>query len=187
MHSPRSSFTTPALLLAFAATAAAQTAPQDYPQWRGKSGDGSASAFSAPASWPETLTRKWKVDVGEGYGTPIVVGNVVYAFTRRDGNEVMTALDADTGKERWHTAYPAPYIPSSPAAAHGAGPKATPAFHDGKLFTLGISGIVAAFDAVSGKLVWRTPAPSEHPFSAPLRHHSATPESSSLIPATTDR
>jgi outer membrane protein assembly factor BamB len=164
MSAERSSFTTPALLLVFAATAAAQNAPQDYPQWRGKSGDGSASAFSAPASWPETLTRRWKVDIGEGYATPIVVGNVVYAFTRRNGNEVMTALDADTGKERWRTDYPAPYMPSSPAAAHGAGPKATPAFRDGKLFTLGISGIVAAFDAGSGKLVWRTAAPSEHPF-----------------------
>jgi outer membrane protein assembly factor BamB len=53
---------------------------------------------------------------------------------------------------------------TSPTAAHGAGPKATPAFHDGKLFTLGISGIVAAFDAVSGKLLWRTEAPAEHPY-----------------------
>jgi outer membrane protein assembly factor BamB len=165
MHSPRSSFATSALLIVLVSTGlTAQNAPLDYPQWRGKSRDGSASSFSAPASWPETLTRKWKVDVGEGYATPIVVGDAVYAFTRRDGNEVMTALDADTGKERWHTGYPAPYMPGSPAAAHGAGPKATPAFHDGKLFTLGISGIVAAFDAVSGKLVWRTPAPSEHPF-----------------------
>ena len=104
------------------------------------------------------------MDVGEGYGTPVLVGNTVYCFTRRDGNEVMTALDAETGRERWHTSYAAPYTPGSPAAAHGAGPKATPAFHDGRLFALGISGIVAAFDASSGKLLWRTAAPSEPPF-----------------------
>ena len=71
----------------------AQTA-QDYPQWRGRSRDGSASAFSEPTSWPEKLTRRWKVEVGEGYATPILVGNKVYAFTRRDGNEVMISLDA---------------------------------------------------------------------------------------------
>ena len=159
----RSSFTT-ALLLLFAAAPTAQNAPQDYPQWRGKTRDGSASAFSAPASWPETLTRRWKVDVGDGYATPIVVGNVVYAFTRRDGNEVLTALDAETGARRWQTSYAAPYTVTSPTAAHGAGPKATPAFHDGKLFTLGISGIVAAFDASSGTLLWRTEAPAEHPY-----------------------
>jgi outer membrane protein assembly factor BamB len=162
MPAPRSSFTAAILLLA--ATAAAQNAPQDYPQWRGKTRDGSASAFSAPASWPDTLTRKWKVDVGDGYATPIVVGNIVYTFARRDGNEVMTALDADTGARRWQTSYPAPYTVTSPTAAHGAGPKATPAFHDGRLFTLGISGIVAAFDASSGMLLWRTEAPAEHPY-----------------------
>ena len=164
MSVPRCSLAAGVLLLLFASTAPAQNAPQDYPQWRGKTGDGSASAFSAPASWPETLTRKWKVDVGDGYATPIVVGNVVYAFTRRDGNEVLTALDAATGAGRWQTSYPAPYTVSTAAAAHGAGPKATPAFHDGKLFTLGISGIVAAFDASSGKLLWRTDAPAEHPY-----------------------
>jgi outer membrane protein assembly factor BamB len=139
-------------------------APQDYAQWRGQNRDGSASAFTPPAAWPDALTRRWKVDVGEGYGTPLVVGGTVYVFTRRDGDEVMTALDAATGKERWHTGYSAPYAPSQPAAKHGAGPKATPLLHDGRLYTLGISGIVAAFDAASGKLLWRTPPPAEPPF-----------------------
>ena len=152
------------VLIGFAAITLGQGSPQDYPQWRGRSRDGAASAFIEPKLWPETLTRKWKVDVGEGYATPLLVGNTVYSFTRRNGNEVMAALDANTGNERWHTGYAAEYVPSSPAAAHGAGPKATPAFHDGKVFTLGISGIVAAFDATSGKLLWRTRAPAEHPF-----------------------
>ena len=56
---------------------------------------------SAPPSWPETLTLRWKADVGDGYGTPLVVGRVVYMFTRRDANEVLTALDADTGRRLW--------------------------------------------------------------------------------------
>jgi outer membrane protein assembly factor BamB len=141
---------------------------QDYPQWRGSNRDGSASGFIEPKAWPETLTRQWKVEVGEGYATPLVIGNVVYCFTRRNGDEVMTALDADSGKARWHASYPAPYTPSSSARAHGAGPKATPAFSDCKLFSLGISGIVAAFDALNGKMLWRTQAPAEPPFfSAP--------------------
>lgn len=153
-----------AVLMASTATVAAQSPSLDYPQWRGRNRDGAASAFAEPTSWPETLSRRWKVDVGEGYGTPIVVGNAVYAFTRQGDNEVMIALEADTGKQRWHTSYSAPYAPSGPAAAHGAGPKATPLFHEGKLFTLGIGGIVAAFDAASGKLLWQTPAPKEPPY-----------------------
>jgi outer membrane protein assembly factor BamB len=152
-----------AVLMACAATAAAQSSPRDYPQWRGLNRDGAASAFAEPASWPDALTRRWKIDVGEGYGTPLVVANAVYVFTRRGGTEVMTALDAETGKELWHTSYPAPYAPSTPAAAHGVGPKATPLFHNGRLYTLGITGIVSAFDAATGKLAWQTPAPPDHP------------------------
>ena len=56
------------------------------------------------------------------------------------------------------------YTPSKPAEEHGAGPKATPLFHDGRLFTLGISGIVSAFDARSGKQLWQTAPPKEAPF-----------------------
>lgn len=152
------------LLFAFSADIPAQQAPRDYTQWRGQQRDGSASAFSEPKSWPDTLTRRWKVEVGEGYATPLVVGNTVYVFTRRDDNEGITALDADTGTQRWHTSYAASFAPTKSAAVHGAGPKATPLFHEGKLFTLGINGIVAAFEATAGTLMWRTPAPAEHPF-----------------------
>src|SRR5438093_11775259 len=47
---------------------------------------------------------------------------------------------------------------------HMAPARRRPAFHSGKLFTLGISGVVAAFDAANGKLLWRTDAPAEHPY-----------------------
>jgi outer membrane protein assembly factor BamB len=144
--------------------ARAQRAPLDYPQWRGQHGDGAASAFIEPKSWPDILTRRWRVDVGEGYATPIVVGDAVYMFTRHGQNEGITALDAATGAARWRSDYPAPYAPSEAAKAHGASPKATPLFHQGKLFTLGISGIVAAFDAARGTILWRTEAPDKPPF-----------------------
>jgi outer membrane protein assembly factor BamB len=148
------------LLAASAATIAAQRSPRDYPQWRGRDRDGSASAFVEPKPWPDHLTLRWKVEVGDGYATPIVVGNCVFAFTRRDGNEVMAALDSATGNELWKTAYPAPYTLISAAAAHGMGPKATPLFYNGKLYSVGNSGIVSAFEAATGRLLWQKPAPS---------------------------
>ena len=142
----------------------AQRASRDYIQWRGQQRDGSASAFVEPTQWPDTLTRRWKVDVGEGYGTPVIVGDIVYVFTRLDGQEGITALDASTGRQRWRTSYPAPYTPSKPAEKHGASPKATPLYHEGRIFTLGISGIVAAFDARLGKQLWQSAASKEAPF-----------------------
>jgi outer membrane protein assembly factor BamB len=41
------------------------------------------------------------------------------------------------------------------AARHGKGPKSTPLFYQGKLYTFGMSGILSSFDAASGKLEWR--------------------------------
>jgi outer membrane protein assembly factor BamB len=151
-------------LFAFLAVGTILTAQRpslDYTQWRGEDRAGSASGFTPPKSWPAALSRKWSVELGEGYSTPLVVGDTVYAFTRRDGNEVLTARRAATGEEVWHTPYAAPYTVADPAARHGAGPKATPLFYRGRIFTMGISGIVTAFDAGTGARVWQTSPPAE--------------------------
>ena len=57
----------------------------------------------------------------------------------------------------------APYTMNSAATGHGPGPKSTPAVADGRVFTLGISGIFSAHDLATGKLLWRKPAPPTPP------------------------
>ena len=154
-----------ALLLAaggLTAVASAQNA-LDWPQWRGPNRDGTLASFAEPKSWPDNLTRQWKIEVGTGYATPIVVGNRVYAFTRQAENEVMRALDAADGKVVWETSYPAPFQMNNATARHGPGPKSTPTFANGRLFTLGMSGKVTAFDAATGRQVWQKPSPPVEP------------------------
>jgi outer membrane protein assembly factor BamB len=151
------------VLVASTAAPVGQESAQDYPQWRGRDRDGAASAFAKPDSWPETLRLRWKVDVGEGYATPLVVGDWVYIFTRVDGKEGITALDADTGRTRWRVDYPVSYELYEGAVEYGEGPRATPLFHHGMLYTVGISGTIAAFDAVTGTIVWRKFVPSVQP------------------------
>src|SRR6476620_5365782 len=91
----------------------------DWPQWRGPSRDGTLTAFAEPRAWPEQLTQKWKVEVGTGYATPIVVGNRVYAFSRQEDKEVLRAIDADSGKVVWETSYPASFKMNPATARHG--------------------------------------------------------------------
>src|SRR5437867_3772307 len=136
---------------------ATQVLAQDYTQWRGPNRDGAVASFNEPRTWPERLTQRWKVEVGLGYATPLLVGDRIYLFSRQDENEVMSALDAASGKVLWQTGYPAPFTPNSAAAVHGKGPKSTPVFANGKLYSIGMVGAVTAFDAATGKQLWQKP------------------------------
>jgi outer membrane protein assembly factor BamB len=152
-----------ALLIACAAPVVGQGPGRDWPQFRGPNRDGIAASFTEPKVWPDRLTRVWKADVGEGYSTPIVVGDRVFIFSRQGTDEVMHALDAGTGRVAWQTRYAAPVNVNPAAQAHGPGPKSTPTYADGRLFALGMGGIVTAFDAASGKQLWQKPAGSVLP------------------------
>jgi outer membrane protein assembly factor BamB len=136
---------------------------QDWPQWRGPNRDGAVSSFQEPKAWPEMLSQQWKVEVGLGYATPLIVGNRLFLFTRQKDDEVMTALEAASGRVAWSVRYAVPFQPMRAAARHGAGPKSTPAYADGRLFSMGMTSIVSAFDASSGKLLWQKPATAAQP------------------------
>jgi outer membrane protein assembly factor BamB len=127
----------------------------DWPQWRGPHRDGTVAVQSAPASWPERLKPGWKITVGEGHSSPILAGAKIFVFTRQQGNEVVTSVNPDHGKVIWQKSYAAAYNMNPAASGHGSGPKSTPVFASGKLYTLGISGILICWDAATGEVRWR--------------------------------
>src|SRR4029077_19712733 len=128
---------------------------EEWPQWRGPHRDGALSAGDAPASWPEHLQVRWKVTVGEGHASPILARGRIFVFTRQQGNEIASSIDPVSGKVIWQQSYPAPFKMHPAAVQHGEGPKSTPVFHDGKLFTFGISGILTCWDGDTGAARWR--------------------------------
>ena len=134
----------------------------DWPQWRGPTRDGFVDA-ALPAQWPEALTKRWEILVGAGHASPVVSGNRVVVIARQGDEEIVRALDLASGKEIWRAAYPAPYVVNPAAQSHGPGPKSTPAIAGDRVFTLGIGGILSAFDLASGRLLWRIPAPEVLP------------------------
>jgi outer membrane protein assembly factor BamB len=142
-----------------------RAADPSWPQWRGPRRDGVARGFAAPAVWPETLRRRWSVPVGIGYATPLLVDDRLFVFARQNGEEVLLALRADTGATVWRTAYAAPVTLNQRSGSfrHGEGPKSTPTWADGRIFTMGMGGIVSAFDAATGRLLWQKAPPSVLP------------------------
>ena len=146
-----------AVVVLASASGQAQRPSADVTQWRGPNRDGVIPGFTAPQAWPETLVKRWTVEVGTDYATPLVVGNRVFMFSRVGENETMTALDADSGKTVWQQGYAAPFTMNPATKAHGPGPKSTPVYFNGRLYSIGMTGVVTAWDAASGKQVWQKP------------------------------
>jgi outer membrane protein assembly factor BamB len=137
----------------------------DWPEWRGPHRD--ALVFEEPKSWPEKLKLKWKTEVGIGHSSPITAAGSIYEFARQGDQETVLSLDPSNGKIRWKQQYAAPYKMNEAAVGHGEGPKATPVYANGKLYTFGISGILSAFDAETGKPLWRLDFSKQYKEGAP--------------------
>jgi outer membrane protein assembly factor BamB len=126
-----------------------------WPQWRGPNRDGIVPKASVPAEWPANAKVKWKYDVGEGYSSPVVSDNRVYVHSRKDPEEIVTALDLTTGQPVWTQKYQSAMNKNKYAAQMSKGPFSTPLVSGGRVFTLGTTGVLSAFDAATGAVKWR--------------------------------
>ncbi len=158
------------LLLTFVllVTSPQAASAQDWTEWRGPSRDGVIKGFSAPKTWPDQLKRRWKVTVGIGHSSPLVISNRVYLHSRQGENEVVAAYDLGNGKTVWQDSYPVAYTMNPAATGHGKGPKSTPVHNNGKLYTLGITGVLSCYDTARGKLLWRKDFAEKFKAKAPL-------------------
>jgi outer membrane protein assembly factor BamB len=142
------------LSLALVVSVSAQVpAGRDWTQWRGPNRDGIVPAAQVP-TWPAAFASAWRVDVGEGYSSPVVSGSRVFVHSRKDPKEIVTAIDLATGKTIWQQAYDAAYQKNQYAVKMAKGPNATPLVTGGRVFTLGATGILNAWDAATGKKLW---------------------------------
>lgn len=131
-----------ASLLSFAA---------DWPQWRGPNRDGISAESIEP--WKGELKVLWRQPVGEGHSSPIMARDRVFihAKVRDKEQEEVLAFDARTGKKLWRS----PYERNKFENAYGNGPRSTPVVDSDRIYTLGVTGILAAWDATSGKEQWK--------------------------------
>src|SRR5688500_6321149 len=141
----------------------------DWPQWRGPNRDAKVIDAVLPSTWPRSLKEEWKVTVGIGHSSPVMADGRIYVFARQGEDEILHCLDAATGKEIWRTVpQTIPYEMHEAAAAHGKGPKSTPVVSNGNVYTLGITGVLSAHDARTGKLKWRQEFSKQYPKTSPL-------------------
>ena len=143
--------------------------------WLGPDRNGWVDNFELPAAWPEKLAKGWHVDVGTGYGSPLVSRGRVYQHARQGAEEVLWCLDLATGKVHWRSAYTTPFKIGGGGERHGKGPKSSPVFADGRIFTMSIRGSLRAWDATSGKQLWSRNYDSQFEKSHPYWGASTSP------------
>ncbi len=141
---------------------------QDWPQWRGPNRDGLVHGGKLPARWPSALQEEWKVKVGEGISSPVLVGDRVYVFTRQSDDELVLCLDVATGREKWRSErYSAPYSWWPGEGNFSKGPRSTPTIAGGRIYAAGVSGVLSCLDADSGRLLWRKQSREAPPYGGP--------------------
>jgi outer membrane protein assembly factor BamB len=123
-----------------------------WSDFRGPNRDGRYTGAPIRTSWPrEGLRRLWKQPVGGGYASFVVAGGRAFTIEQRRNQEVVAAYDVQTGRELWTNAWNASFEESM----GGDGPRATPTYHEGRIYALGAEGELRVLDAAKGTLVWR--------------------------------
>jgi outer membrane protein assembly factor BamB len=164
------------IIIAIVLSVSAQSPPaREWTQWRGPNRDGIVPAAQVPADWPAAFGSAWRVEVGEGYSSPVVAGTRVFVHSRKDPKELVTAIDLPSGKTVWQQVYDAPYQKNQYAVRMGKGPNATPLVAEARLFTLGATGILNAWDTASGKRLWEQNYTKEVDFSKLFCGTAASP------------
>jgi outer membrane protein assembly factor BamB len=81
----------------------------------------------------------------------VVADGRAYTIEQRRNQEVVAAYDIHTGRELWTNGWTGRFQESM----GGDGPRATPTYHEGRLYALGAEGELRALDALKGTVIWR--------------------------------
>ncbi|PQO45149.1 PQQ-binding-like beta-propeller repeat protein [Blastopirellula marina] len=132
------------------ASLAAQTSV--WPGFRGPQRDGVLRGVSFATDWDVQPPKElWRHKLGPGWSSFCVIGQQIVTQEQRGDEEMVTCYDANSGQPVWEYGIETRFEES----LAGPGPRATPTFHAGKVYTGGGSGFVSCINAADGAEVWK--------------------------------
>ena len=155
----------------------------DWTQWGGPNRNFMSDATGLADSWPAGGPKKlWSRALGEGHSSILVESGRLYTmsrpaglmtYVRRSQEEVITALDAATGKTVWEFRYAAPT--DGVDFSQGAGPHSTPLIVGNRLFATSTRRELFALDKATGKRIWSHDFIKEYGAPEPGRGYTCSP------------
>jgi outer membrane protein assembly factor BamB len=140
--------------------------------FRGPNRNGHYQEQPIITNWPATGPRElWRQPCGGGYASFAIAHGVAFTIEQRRQQEVVVAYHFETGREIWTHGWDAHFAESM----GGDGPRATPAYDDGKVFAVGASGELRCLNAADGELLWSKNILTENNSSVPTYGVSASP------------
>ncbi|MFZ0280387.1 MAG: PQQ-binding-like beta-propeller repeat protein [Bacteroidales bacterium] len=137
----------PAIVLSFCIS---DINAQDWPQYLGPNRNSISTQKGILRSWPQKGPEVlWSVDVGIGFGGPVVREGKIYLLDRDDKvGDKMRCFDLSSGKELWNFGYEAPGSVMFP------GSRSVPALDGNRIYSCGPYGNLYCIDINTHKPLW---------------------------------
>jgi outer membrane protein assembly factor BamB len=125
---------------------------EDFPQYLGSDRTGVLASRSLATDWTAQPPREvWRRELGAGWSGFAIVGNVAFTQEQRGDLECVVCYAMEDGRELWRHADAVRFE----SDMGGIGPRATPTWHDGLLYTVGGTGLLTCLDSHTGERRWQ--------------------------------
>ncbi len=125
--------------------------PDDYPQFYGPRRDATLPGPRLARDWRAQPPKElWRREVGEAWSSFAVVGDAAVTQEQRGDDEAVVRYALRTGEPVWVHADRTRFD----TTIGGIGPRTTPTIADGRVYTLGATGILNCLELSDGRRVW---------------------------------